>query len=96
MTPPPPELEGDAVEYFDICCVVVETKLEGVVLKAENAGAAVEEETNSEGAVVVGKAVNLEPDRGGEMEEEETTEEEEIEEENFGKEGGGGEGGGLG
>ena len=95
MTPPPPELEGDVVEYFDICCVVVETKLEGVVLKAENAGATVEEETN-EGAVVVGKAENLEPDRGGEMEEEETTEEEEIEEENFGKEGGGGEGGGLG
>ena len=52
------------------------------MLKAENAGAAVEEETN-EGAVV-GKAENLEPDKGGEMEEEETTEEEEREEENFG------------
>ena len=64
------------------------------MLKAENAGAAVEEETN-EGAVV-GKAENLEPDKGGEMEEEETTEEEEREEENFGKEGGGGEGGGFG
>ena len=84
MTPPPgeePELEGAAVEYFDACCVVVETRLEGVVLKAENAGAAVEEETN-EGAVV-GKAENLEPVRGGEMEEEETTEEVESEEENF-------------
>jgi len=85
LTPPPPgeepELEGAAVEYLDSCCVVGETRLEGVVLKAENGGAAVEEETN-EGAVV-GKAENLEPVRGGEMEEEETTEEVESEEENF-------------
>ena len=86
MTPPPPgeepELKGSAVEYFDGCRVVGETRLEGVVLKAENAGAAVDEETN-EGAVV-GKAENLEPDKGGEMDEEETTEEEEREEENCG------------
>ena len=86
MTPPlpgeEPELEEAAVEYFDGCCVVGETRVEGVVLKAENAGAAVDEETNE--GEVVGKAENLEPDKGGEMDEEETTEEEEREEENCG------------
>ena len=75
-------MEGTAVEYFDCCCAVGKTRLERVVLKAENAGAAVEEETNE--GTVVGKAGNLEPDKGGEMDEEETTEEEEREEENFG------------
>ena len=80
MTPPPgeePELEGAAVEYLG-GWEVVETRMEGVVLRAD----AVVEETNEE--TVVGKVENLEPDRGGEMEEEETTEEDESEEENFG------------
>ena len=58
MTPAPPELE-DGVEYLKGWVVVVETRMEGLVLEPENAGAVVDEEEMNE--VVVGRAENLEP-----------------------------------
>ena len=58
MTPAPPELE-DGVEYLEGWVVVVETRMEGLVLEPENAAAVVDEEEMNE--VVVGRAENLEP-----------------------------------
>ena len=58
MTPAPPELD-DGVEYLEGWVVVVETRMEGLVLEPENAAAVVDEEEMNE--VVVGRAENLEP-----------------------------------
>ena len=59
MTPAPAELE-DGVEYLEgWVVVVVETRMEGLVLEPENAAAVVDEEEMNE--VVVGRAENLEP-----------------------------------